>query len=498
MSRSLNLEISLQPKQIQLLALVEDSPATWIGYGGSRGGAKSYAARAIMLKRRFDNPGTKGAIFRRTYDLVRENHVDKMLEEYPFLRPMYHMGDKELRLPNGSVIAFRYGETPADIKAYIGKEYQDIVVDQAEMLTPGELATLKSCCRRPGVPDTACKFILTFNPGNVGHAELKRVFTDRNFTSKERPSDYAFIPAYGWDNVEWCRTALTEDGLTADDYYNHWDSDKRFEYFITRSQYGRDLNALPAAMRLGWLLGSMDTFAGQYFDCFSVERHVKPCQPEPYHSKWIGIDWGFAHEAACYWNSQVQAKLTAVYREWCGAGRSPRALAQEIIDRTPEAEREHVKAIWLSHDAFSKRDEHDSVAQQMGEVFTKAKLPFPISGGRDRVGRAALIYDMLRHDELVIDPKCVRLIECLPMLTRDEDNPEDTVKFGGDDPYDAFAHSLTGRLKLKPRPKEDAIREHGDTIDDPLSRWFYLTKQLPKAQVPVRIHPNVVMPWQKA
>src|SRR5487761_2500115 len=186
-----------QPKQAALRKLVENSPATWIGYGGSRGGAKSHAARLLMWKRCEDWPGTRRCIFRRTYDLVRENHVEKLFAEYPALRQLYHLGDKELRFPNGSVIAFRYGETPNDIENFIGKEYMDIFVDQAEMLTERELNTLKSCCRWPGTRDDQCKFILTFNPGNVGHAFLKRIFFDRNYNEREHAEDYAFVQAHG-------------------------------------------------------------------------------------------------------------------------------------------------------------------------------------------------------------------------------------------------------------------------------------------------------------
>jgi len=35
-----------QPKQDQLLDLVEQSSATWIGFGGARGGSKSHAGPA--------------------------------------------------------------------------------------------------------------------------------------------------------------------------------------------------------------------------------------------------------------------------------------------------------------------------------------------------------------------------------------------------------------------------------------------------------------------
>src|SRR5215472_2973414 len=114
--------VPLQPKQVELLRLVEESPATWIGYGGSRGGAKSHGARAVMLLRRLKHPGTRGLIFRKTFETLWSNHIQPLFDQYPFMRDWYHTGHKELTLPNGSVIAFGYAEHPGDIQSLQGKE----------------------------------------------------------------------------------------------------------------------------------------------------------------------------------------------------------------------------------------------------------------------------------------------------------------------------------------------------------------------------------------
>ncbi len=476
----------------------------------------SNAARAIMLKRRLENSNTKGAIFRRTYDLVRENHIDPYLKEYPILREWYHKGDKEIRIPNGSTIAFRYAETSADVDNHIGKEYMDIIVDQAEAFSEREITTFKSCCRWPGVPESSCKFILTFNPGNVGHRFLKRIFYDRKYNQGERAGDYAFIQAYGWDNVEWCRSSLMEGGCTPEcggegcgtcpscEFYS-WDDNKRFDYYIHHSQFGREQNALPPAMRVGWLLGNMDQFAGQYYDIFSQERHVMRCQPDDWNTRWLGIDWGFAHESVCYWCSQVKMNLTAFYREFAGTGRSPKALAQEIVDRTPQEERGKIRHIFLSHDAFAKRDERDTIEQQMAGVFRANGMPWPERGTKDVIGRATLLYDLMgpvdpttgvaKTPEVVIDPSCKRLIETIPMICRDQDDPERTVKFDGDDPFDAAAYALTYRMGKSKRPDELDFQDEASRIQDPVAKWFFIQKHRKETPRPI-VEPRIIMPWE--
>lgn len=466
-----------QPKQSKLYKLVSESPATWIGFGGSRGAAKSTGGRNVVLQRRFDYPGTRACILRRTYDLVRENHIDPLLAQYHYMRNWYHVGDKELRIPNGSVIAFRYAETAGDVEGMIGKEYMDFLVDQAEAFSERELTIMKSNVRWTGIPGAKCKFILTYNPGDIGAPFLNRIFKLKEYQGEEKAEDYAFIQAFAWDNVAWVRDALREDRKEVIDFYQ-WPSRQRFEYFIDRSAYGRTLNALPKALRDGWLLGLMDRFAGQYFDNFDEKKHVGRVHPEPWHRRFIGIDWGFAHNSAVYWGVETGQKKFGVYREWMGSGRSPKALAEEIVSRTPYEERDKIKHIGLSHDAFSKRDERDSYALQMTETFRRNGMPVPFPAGRDVIGGAALIYEMFRNEELVIDDSCKELIKTLPLVTRDTDKPEHTIKFNGDDPFDALKHLLHYRISQGPRPYELGVHEEAEKITDPFAKWIFITKRL--------------------
>jgi phage terminase large subunit len=226
--------------------------------------------------RRFEHPKTPALVFRRTYGELLANHIDPLFTKYPALRSYYNVGDKILRLParlGGGSIAFGFAENPGDIFKFQGQGYMDILIDEATHLAQPEIDFLRTCNRHTGVDDTACKMIMTCNPGGVGHNYIKRVFVDKNYIDNEIPSSYAFIPAYGWDNIEWSRSALKHDGFTESDYYKVWDDQQRFQYFITRTQYGRDLNALPESLRIQHLLGRWDYFEGQVFPELSTAHH---------------------------------------------------------------------------------------------------------------------------------------------------------------------------------------------------------------------------------
>lgn len=446
------------------------------------------------------NAGTgNGCILRRTYDLVRENHIDPLLKEFPFLREWYRVGDKEIRFPSGNVLAFRHAETSGDVDAMIGKQYRWFCVDQAEAFSEKELNVMKSCTRWPGLPGGASKFILTFNPGNIGHSFLKRIFYDHQYRANERESDYAFIQAYAWDNFEWARVPLREEGyadVCKDGLCNNcaacvfysWDGDKRFNYFIEHTQYGRELNTLPQAMKIGWLLGRMDQFAGQYYDIFSVDRHVARVRPESWASRWLGIDWGYAHDSVCHWAAQLTDSLTGIYREFSAKGRSPKELAQGIVDRTPAGERERISHIYLSHDAFAQRTEQDTIALQMGEIFRANGMPWPVQATKDVLGRAALLYDLLgppvpgtsplefREPGIVIDHSCTKVIDTIPMVCRDDKHPERPLKFDGDDAIDSLWYALTHRMGTAQAPYEVRLAQEAEKITDPTARWFYVQK----------------------
>jgi hypothetical protein len=114
-------------------------------------------------------------------------------------------------------------------------------------------------------------------------------------------------------------------------------------------------------------------------------------------------------------------------------------LAQAIVDRTG---RERIREIYLSPDAFARRTSEASVAEQLGDVLQQNGLPRPVPADDDRIGGWQLMYQLLERDAWVIADKCPRLIECLPLLVRDERRVEDVRKVDGDDAADAARYGL--------------------------------------------------------
>jgi hypothetical protein len=500
MASNIDLNIKLQPKQRLVLEMIDDAfGPSIIGIGGSKGSTKSHLMRSAMLIRRLKYPGTTGMIFRRKWNQLRDTHLEGgYFKSWPFMRDWWRASEKTLYLPTKppSRIVFAVAEHPGDIDDFQGKEYMDVFVDEATRLTEMELVKLNETRRWTGkvngkdIPDKLCKTLWAMNPGGPGHTYIRRLMYKKDYYGRERAADYAFMPMYAWDNIEWCRTSLIEKGLDACDYYgcinergrkvidfggnctyghvkfkNGMIDQERFDFFIKNTQRGHELDNLPHRLRTGWLLGNWDEFAGQFYDIFpaynpgQLHPYIKPCQPDrSWHPRWLGIDWGFQHPCSCHWFARAGI-VTKIYRERMSNHHSARAQAQEIVDAMDRDERKLIDAIYLSPDAFQRRSEQDSFAAQMGEIFQENGMPYPTEADNNRKHGAQAMYEGFKANELEIDPSCKGLIETIPMITTDEDDPEEIVKFDGDDAWDSARYGYKSRQREGVKPIAESAHE---------------------------------------
>lgn len=496
----MQLDITLQPKQGVFDYMLEHSDASHLGYGGSRGGAKSGCVRRTMLRRRLKYPGTSGQIIRRVWDDVNKNHVIKMWEEFPDLYDFYKAGEHVIELPNKSRIYFDAAETPTDVqrKAF-GPEFMDIYVDQAEQFSEEELKQLKTTCRWPNTPINRCKFGMFFNPGGIGAAYLQRIFSTMDYHEKEEKKDYKFLQAYGWDNIEWCRQALLEDGFVGDCYgkgckkcavcvFYGWTDNKRFQYFVERSQYGQEMNKLPAHMRAGQLLGDFKKFAGQYFSNFDEAVHKWPLNDinfQDFWPRWISIDWGFQHHTVATWHAQVGTvaengvakPLVITYRELIKQHLSERALAEEICAANG---RDKVINIWGGHDLWTMMSTGTTKEKAMSQVFRSHGLPAMKQAKIDRVDGWRHMYTALDEGEWIITDNCTQCLLAIPQGVYNEKEVkknEDMLKTKdlGDDVRDCLRYGLYSQANPEDIPETIKLQRQTAHLD-PTNRAIHMSK----------------------
>ena len=498
MSTWADLKIRFQPKQSELDRIWEDPAYRRIGSGGARGGTKSGGGRRMMLRRRFSYSHTAGLILRRTLVELEKSHILKMFEEFPQLRSGYNDQKKKLIFPNGSVLFFGSAPHASDMNDYYSAEFADIMVDEAQEFTQGELEQLSGSNRCTTNSQITPKMLFTFMPGRSesgvpprGLQYLKRVFVDCKYKPEELlncgpDGRWAFVQAYSWDNIEWARKELTRDGVGKGEHqpgrrdclcqeceFYSWTEAQRREYFILRTEYGANLASITDSyLRDAWLYGKWESFEGMYYPRFSEARHVisraeSRDRIKPWHTLWISGDWGYDHPTVIHLHAMDENQHVITFMEMWIREAGETELGQRISAMCAGRK---FKTFPFSADAFGRvnKTTRRSVTDMIGAALAAGvpkPCPFDQSQG-SRVSRARLFGQMMDSDLWqIVREDCPKTIECIPTLIRDPEKTEDVLKVDwsengiGDDPYDSLTMGLQHMLGASIKPAHVVLAE---------------------------------------
>lgn len=398
------------------------SRARHTAYGGARGGGKSWAMRRKLVLLALNYPELNILLLRRTLPELRENHILPLQRELYGFAP-YNAAERVFNFPNRSRIKLGYCDTASDIYQYQGQEYAVIGMEEATHFTEEQQQFLTTC-NRTSKPGFTPRMYYTCNPGNVGHAWVKRLFIDRDYRFDERPEDYLFIPARIWDN---------EALLNAD------------------PGYVRQLMTLPEDLRRAHLDGDWDVHAGQYFREFSRERHViAPYEIPPYQKRFCSMDWGYNDPCCVLWHTVDNEGCVTTYRELYVS----MTRAEEVAKRVKELSRgESIAYTVASPDLWQKRGQTLTASggfegESLAEIFIKSGMAIS-PADNTRVAGWQRVRDYLApapdgEPRWRCFSDCVNLIRQLPALQYDQHDRED-VKDGDDHAPEALRYALMSR-----------------------------------------------------
>ena len=413
-----------------------DGPSR-VGYGGTRGQAKSHAtfAQAVLDDmQRFD--GLKGLYLRKIKGKAVESMDDLRRKVMGFVPHEYK--NHTLTLPNGSYMIMGGFRTEGDIDAYLGLEYDFLVIEDATTLSKSKRDAIGGALRtsrtdwRPRAYESA-------NPGGVGHQWFKQAYYDPWL--RGRQTDTRFIHTTLGDNA-----------------------------FINK-EYSLYLKTLTGWLGRAWRDGDFEISAGQFFSTWEERIHViPPLQKVPRDWTFLcAMDYGFIH-----WNVVLLLALD---------GDGTMYVLDEHAERrwlTDQHYHAIVAMLWRNDlsldrldtfvcgpDVFAQRGYEETIAakyERLGISLTPANT--------DRISGAAEVLARLGSEEAGIRPRlfiydrCKMLIDCLPTLLHDPRRPEDVLKVdtdedtgeGGDDAYDTLRYGLMRgggqRLVSAPSPIE--------------------------------------------
>jgi phage terminase large subunit len=214
-------------------------------------------------------------------------------------------------------------------------------------------------------------------------------------------------------------------------------------------------------MRKAWRDGDWDIAAGQFFTSWSEARHViDSIAIEEDWPIWLSFDYGYNHWTACYLMTQTNDGILIVLDEVAARKQQPETIATQLdamLLRNGIA-KSRIRDMVAGHDIFSKDQHGKTIADDykaLGYTFEHAAI--------SRINGAAELMKRLGDPEYAIEPtiaivrRCTKLIECLPDLLHDPDNPEDVLKVdcdpdtgeGGDDAYDAARYGIMVKHEVR-------------------------------------------------
>lgn len=416
--------------------------ARHIGYGGARGGGKSWAMRRkmTMLGLRYENLNM--LLLRRTLDELESNHVRNLVKEIVQTGiATYYKSDRIFVFPTGSVLRLGYCDKTGDEYRYQGDDIHVVAFEEATLFEEEQMRFILSS-NRSSRTDFAARAYYTMNPGGPCHGYMKRLFIDRNFDTtiidgkmKENPEDYIFIAARLEDNPH---------------------------LYLNDPGYVVYLNSLPEWQRRAYREGDWDVIRGQYFEEFNREIHV--CDPFPIPDWWIryrSMDWGYRDPWAVHWWAIGPDNKQYCYHELYEKGTLVADMARKM---RLLSEGENISYTVGSRDMWAQRGQQSAEGgKSIAEELMMSGIPLRQADNSRVIGwqrvRQYLAKDEDGQPGMYLFPNCTNAIRTFPIVPCSDTCLEDVSDHCEDHALESIRYGLMSRPPLFEARPEDKKRE---------------------------------------
>lgn len=403
-----------------------------VGFGGARGGGKSWSVRTKAKILAAVYGGIKILIVRRTFPELINNHINPLRDEL-FGTAKYNTTEKVFIYPNGSTIKFGYCNNDKDLDQYQGAEYDVVFLDEATQLQEIWIKKIIACVR--GVNDFPKRIYYTCNPGGASHGYFKRLFIDQNYEAGEIPEEYTFIQALVTDNK-----ALME----------------------SQPDYIKQLEALPPKLRDAWLHGRWDIFEGQFFEELRLTPDPQMCKDAGITPEVALQQRRFTHVIKPFDINKGECRGWTIMRSYDFGYNKPFSLAYWAVDYdgvlyrileyygctgtpdegmkwSPEEQFRRFAQMEQEHPWLKGRKIVDSVADpaiwdaSRGESIADTASKYGIyftPGDNKRIPGWMQVHYRLQFDDngyprMYVFENCAAFIRTMPLMMYSETNPED-------------------------------------------------------------------------
>ena len=431
---------------------------------GNRGGGQTDALLmdfAQMVGRGYGEDW-RGVIFRLTYPQLQDV-ISKSLKWFRRIFPTakYNASKNVWTFATGEQLYFRFGESADDYWNYHGHAYPFLGFEELTNWKDSSFyESMLSTCRssNPNVPRWVRA---TTNPFGKGHSWVKERFQIGTI-APETP----FGPA-GKERL-YIHSALTENTvlMSADP-----------DYIKTLE------NLKEPARRAAWLDGSWDINIGTYFAEVWNEKVcvVDPFPIPPKWKVWKSMDWGYSRPYCVLWLAMSEEGVIYIWRELYGIDRDmpnvgSKEDAGEVAEKIKGLEKHDERNGYTYRMNLADPSIFSNIgaSRSIGQIFRDHGVRWvPAWNAKgSRVNGWQEIVRLLAEGRLKIFRTCKNLIRTLPVLTPDDNNPEDIDTDMEDHAADALRYGVmrkrrppTTETKSSHRIESDAeITDDGITF----------------------------------
>jgi len=305
------------------------------------------------------------------------------------------------------------------------------------------------------------------NPGNIGHAWVKEDFVDiglyMQIHYKEIYSEV--LREYKTVSIQYIPALATENPHITKDYI--------FE-----------LEQKPDKLRRALLNGDWDAFEGQVFTEFinlwadrihwtDVDRKnyaarkwthvIDPFEIPLSWPRYMSFDHGYSSPFSIGWWAVDPKGRVYRYREWYGTHKTPRELAEGILERETEEIMNNIHVTRIADPSIGDKSRGESIEIQMQPVSEKGiKGVYFDMGDNDRIAGKMQVHERLRFDSegypmLYLFRTCTDWIRTVPSLPYSATKVEDVNTDAEDHAYDETRYFLMSRpigQRVKPRREQ--------------------------------------------
>lgn len=384
--------------------LSEESPFPVVGFGGARGGGKTYCSvlAGVLTCLQYDR--VKVLLLRRGLRSAINNFRDEVVKIGDTLgvpagpkKPIQWLTkDAIFRFPNGSELQLGYCESERDYLQYQGIEYARIGFEELTQHSETAWDSIGGSLR-PNNPKCRARRWGTCNPGGPGHEWVRSRFVD----DKTRYAGHLWIPSTIYD----CPATL----LNAPNYV------------------AEQLDPLPEWQRRQWKDGDWDAIAGQFWE---IPPEVIRDERVPRDAHWYaGVDHGtaapfavvfFAHwmeysdwtfdaEGALQWQGRSKVHIAGeVYLP----GLTLNEQAKKALEKQADLGIPDNRVVYWADPAVEAEREHTTteIGATIAEVWAHCGFVVMPSRSRARVPGWQLIKQLIKDGTMSISPKCANLL----------------------------------------------------------------------------------------